>query len=440
MQKFWRLPFWVVNVLLVISVVALWIAFAPINLGGQIAYVLVNGDSMEPGFHAGDLVIVRQAEDYQVGDIVTYRNADMGANVIHRIIGTEQDRFIIKGDNNSWIDGYQPRRDEVVGKLWIHLPKLGAVVEWVRTPINMALSVALIGGLFMVNVTIQKPKKNKKQKKPGGDPAGDFEMILYIFAALAVFFLALSIFVFSRPVTSQAENIPYEQTGAFSYSAAGSPGIYDSDSAGSGEPVFTKLTCTLNLGFTYTLKGQQLENIAGTQQFYAMIMDGQSGWKRTIPLTSDTQFAGNTYTSTATLDLCQMEALVAAVQKVTSFHLGTNTMVIVSHLQVGGKISGQEFTNTFEPRLTFNFDSLHFFIPENTNQKNDPLQTAQSGSLTNPGMLDATFQVFGLNLLVGKVRLISAIGLVISLDVLLILGLYFLSASKNRPEKANRIK
>ena len=38
---------------------AIWIAFAPIQMGGSLAYVIVNGNSMEPNFHIGDLVIVR---------------------------------------------------------------------------------------------------------------------------------------------------------------------------------------------------------------------------------------------------------------------------------------------------------------------------------------------------------------------------------------------
>ncbi len=42
-------------------------SFAPAKLGGAAGYVLVNGISMEPRFHTGDLVIVRQADRYQVG-------------------------------------------------------------------------------------------------------------------------------------------------------------------------------------------------------------------------------------------------------------------------------------------------------------------------------------------------------------------------------------
>jgi len=72
----------------------------------------------------------------------------MVADVIHRIISVDQDHYILQGDNNSWIDGYQPTDAEIVGKLWLYLPKLGAVINWIRTPINMALTSGLIGGFL----------------------------------------------------------------------------------------------------------------------------------------------------------------------------------------------------------------------------------------------------------------------------------------------------
>ena len=89
---------------------------------------------MEPNYHTGDLVIVRKAQTYQVGDVVTYRDAEMGAFVIHRIIAIEQGQFVIKGDNNSWVDAYHPTHEEIVGKQWIYAPKAGRAMLWLRSP------------------------------------------------------------------------------------------------------------------------------------------------------------------------------------------------------------------------------------------------------------------------------------------------------------------
>lgn len=110
-SAFWQLsmnPRWrwlrTLSAALVLLLVAVaWIAVAPIQFGGQAAFVIVNGNSMEPVYHRGDLVIARQVFDYQIGEIVAYRHPQIGP-VIHRIIGREDDRFVFKGDHNTWID------------------------------------------------------------------------------------------------------------------------------------------------------------------------------------------------------------------------------------------------------------------------------------------------------------------------------------------------
>lgn len=57
--------------LALVLLAAVWLALAPAQFGGSAAYVIVNGNSMEPTFHRGDLVIVRAADEYKVGEIVT---------------------------------------------------------------------------------------------------------------------------------------------------------------------------------------------------------------------------------------------------------------------------------------------------------------------------------------------------------------------------------
>src|SRR5689334_14398548 len=131
---------------------AAWVIFAPTRFGGQAAYVIVSGISMEPNFHRGDLAILRVVDDYAIGDVVTYRHPTIGP-VIHRIIKRDGDRYVFKGDNNSWIDEYHPTKDELIGKLWIHLPAAGDLVEQLRIPRNMAALVAVMGVMVMTTGT-----------------------------------------------------------------------------------------------------------------------------------------------------------------------------------------------------------------------------------------------------------------------------------------------
>jgi hypothetical protein len=215
--------------------------------------------------------------------------------------------------------------------------------------------------------------------------------------------------------------------------------VYDTGAARSGEPVFTKLTCSLNLGFVYSLAGDQLENISGTQQVDATVLDQQSGWKRTLPLISTTQFYGNSYTSKATLDLCQVQALVAAVEQKTGLRLSNYTLDIVAHISVGGKISGQDFSDSFAPHLTFNFDSLHFYMAGDSS-KTDPMHTEQDGLFSSASQVENTLQVFGLKPSVRVVRTVAVVGLVLSQGILLALGIYFYKTFKRSPEAVIGLK
>src|SRR6185436_13380708 len=73
------------------------------------------------------------------------------------------DRFIFKGDNNSWIDDYHPTQDALIGKLWIHLPTAGVLVEQLRIPRNMAALVAVMGVMVMTTGTRNVGRRPRRQ-------------------------------------------------------------------------------------------------------------------------------------------------------------------------------------------------------------------------------------------------------------------------------------
>lgn len=438
MKKFGSIPAFIINFIMVITLIAMWLVFAPTRIGGRAAYVIINGNSMEPGFHRGDLAIVQIASTYQVGDIVTYSDSKMGAYVIHRIIDTEQNYFILKGDNNSWIDAYHPTREEIVGKLWIYIPKLGKTMEWLRVPANMALTIGLLGGVLMIRTKTQPNQSGKGKNKPAAKSAGWLEMSLYTLGLLTLAFLTLTILSFSKSTTRTADNIQYDQTGVYYYSASGPPGIYDTEVLHSGEPIFPKLTCSINIGYSYNITGE-LQEVSGTQQLNAQISDEQSGWQRTIPLKPSTAFSGNSYSTTAPLDLCQIQALVNAVEQETGFRPNTYTLTVTSQLAVAAKASGQELYDSFESDLIFKFDKVHFYLAD-ANGETDPLQSTKSGLIASSGTQANTFRFLGFDLNVLGIRVLGVGGLILSLLSLLILGWYILGISQRSQEALIRMK
>ena len=82
---------------------AAWLVIAPIQMGGRMIFVIVTGSSMVPSMHNGDLAVLRQNDEFQIGDVVLYHHPKLGP-VIHRIIAREGSQFVLQGDNNGWKD------------------------------------------------------------------------------------------------------------------------------------------------------------------------------------------------------------------------------------------------------------------------------------------------------------------------------------------------
>lgn len=120
-----------------------WLTAGPSQLGGPVSYAIVSGSSMEPNLHRGDLVVVRAARAYDAGDVVAYRT-DNGATVLHRVIGRAGAGYLVQGDNNSWVDPYQPTEDNIVGRLRWRIPTVGRLLDWLREPLPFSVTVGLL--------------------------------------------------------------------------------------------------------------------------------------------------------------------------------------------------------------------------------------------------------------------------------------------------------
>jgi signal peptidase I len=439
MTKPWHVPAVMTNLLLAVGLIAIWVAFAPARLGGQVAYVIVNGISMEPGYHLGDLTIMRKAARYQLGDIVTYRDAEMQAYVIHRIIQVEGDHYVLQGDNNSWIDAYRPTNDEIIGKLWIYIPKLGRLFKWLRSPLNLALTIGLLGGVLMANMMIKPSQRGRSKNNPKGNQAGILEGALYLFSFLALVFLGLSLFAFIRPLTRPADDIQYQQESHFSYSATGTPIIYDTETVRSGEPVFPRLTCFLNIAFTYNLTGEQLQGISGSYQLIARVMDEQSGWQRTIPMKELTTFTGNSFSAASNLDLCQIVSLVNTLKEETGLRASNFTLEVVPQIILNADAMGNQIVDSFEPRLAFRFDEVHFSLSTPKGQ-DDPLYSTKQSSAENVNLEPNSLSILGWEPMVGMMRVIALLGLALSLGGLLLAGFHLFRTAQQSEEALIRLK
>ena len=132
----------------------------PPQLGGSTTYVITRGVSMLPQFHAGDLVVVRREPSYRVGQVAAYHNGELGVVVLHRIYAVNGDHYAFKGDNNNFVDSYQPTTSQIVGAEWLHLPGAGRWVNQLREPLVAAV---LLGLLWLY--TFGPRSKSRRQRR-----------------------------------------------------------------------------------------------------------------------------------------------------------------------------------------------------------------------------------------------------------------------------------
>jgi signal peptidase I len=103
-----RLRAGVGTVLTLAVLAAAWCFLAPPKLGGSTSFTTVDGTSMLPTLKRSDLVALRPAATYRVGDVVGYRSVLLGRIVLHRIVAIHDGRYVLKGDNNSFLDPDRP--------------------------------------------------------------------------------------------------------------------------------------------------------------------------------------------------------------------------------------------------------------------------------------------------------------------------------------------
>ena len=114
----------------------------------------------QPEINVHDLIVVREQEEYTIGDVITYENGD--SVVTHRIVGRSGSCFITRGDNNNTNDLYPVAESAVVGKVVLSVPRAGLFVEYLRTPLGMCCMVFI--GLLLIEIPYLLQKSKAKAK------------------------------------------------------------------------------------------------------------------------------------------------------------------------------------------------------------------------------------------------------------------------------------
>jgi len=102
---------------------------------------------MEPTIPVGAIVVVRKAESYVVDNVITYQRLGEESATTHRIVKDEivdgEFRYTVQGDANNAPDVAPVAHNEVRGKVWVSIPYLGFILDFIQQPIGFALIIGV---------------------------------------------------------------------------------------------------------------------------------------------------------------------------------------------------------------------------------------------------------------------------------------------------------
>lgn len=144
--------------------VALYLLFAPTQLGGSASFVITDGISMLPTYHAGDLVVLKSEPEYHVGEVAGYHNRQLGVVVLHRIVAIHGGHYVFKGDNNPYPTSDEPTQQSLVGAEWIHIPSIGKLMRLARVP---GVAAVLLAALWLFSFSSSGRTRRQRRRHRG---------------------------------------------------------------------------------------------------------------------------------------------------------------------------------------------------------------------------------------------------------------------------------
>jgi len=138
---------------LCVTAAAAWFMW-PAFLGGSTQIIVVQGHSMEPKYHTGDLLVLDASVTPEVGSIIVFRipasEPGGGHLVVHRVIGRRADgTYITQGDNTQNPDAFLTARADILGSPRFSVPHGGQAIGLLSTPMGLAAVTGLLGFALM---------------------------------------------------------------------------------------------------------------------------------------------------------------------------------------------------------------------------------------------------------------------------------------------------
>ncbi len=129
---------------------------------GYSTAVVVSG-SMAPTINVEDMVIIKKADDYKVGDIISFTNGK--SRVTHRIIEITPEGYITQGDANNSQDIAPIPVQAVTGKVIKTIPGVGNIIRFIQSPLCVMILVMIAALIMLIPLLFPKENINENGEK-----------------------------------------------------------------------------------------------------------------------------------------------------------------------------------------------------------------------------------------------------------------------------------
>lgn len=138
--------------IIIIAIVLCLLLTVP-RLFGINSYTVLSG-SMEPAIPVGSLVWTKSIDpaDAEPGDVILFYDGRSDIPVTHRVVENDaaNGQIITKGDANAQNDISPVYYQNVLGKMVLHIPKLGTLLSPLGTMAGkIAMALIILAGLFL---------------------------------------------------------------------------------------------------------------------------------------------------------------------------------------------------------------------------------------------------------------------------------------------------
>ena len=115
-----------------------------VKIFGYSGLIILTG-SMEPNYHPGDIIFIKEQKDYVVNDVITFHRKDLNMVVTHRIIEKDGNSFKTKGDANNSADDKAISLTDIEGKVIARVGGVGNFILFLQSPMGIfAILIVLV--------------------------------------------------------------------------------------------------------------------------------------------------------------------------------------------------------------------------------------------------------------------------------------------------------